>query len=174
MRALITAIMAMGLLSAAETASAQVKLGYVDSRRLMQEAPGAQGAAEAMEQEIQAVQQQVVALQDSLRLVVQEYQQRSQMLTPEARRAEEQRIQARQRELQARADQLELEASRKQDELMKPIMDGIQGAINSLRTEGGYTLILDAASGAFVAADSTLDLTTQVLARLRSPSSGSR
>jgi Skp family chaperone for outer membrane proteins len=50
---------------------------------------------------------------------------------------------------------------------MKPVMDRIRDAIEAVRVEGGYTMILDAASGAFLAADPSVDVTTQVLARLR-------
>jgi outer membrane protein len=161
---------ALGLLAAAPAASAQQKLAYVDSRRIVQEAPGAQEATRAMEQQVRGFQQRLTALQDSLQKVLQDYQARSQMLTQEARASEEKRIGARQRELQAQADQLELEANRKREELMKPVMDKIQGAIDATRKEGGYAFILDAATGAFVSADSSLDLTTQVIARLKAAS----
>jgi outer membrane protein len=161
------------MLSAALPATAQQTVAYVDSRRIVQEAPGAQEATKAMEQQVRGFQQRLTALQDSLQKVLQEYQQRSQMLTAEARKAEEQRIGAKQRELQAQADQLELEANRKREELMKPVMDRIQAAIDATRKEGGFAFLLDASAGAFVSADSSLDLTTQVIARLKAASGSS-
>jgi outer membrane protein len=73
--------------------------------------------------------------------------------------------------MQAQAEQLEIEANRKQSDLMKPVMDKVEQAIEAVRKEGGYAIIFDASNGAMVSADSTLDLTTQVIARLKGSSS---
>jgi Skp family chaperone for outer membrane proteins len=50
---------------------------------------------------------------------------------------------------------------------MEPIMARVNDAISAMREEGGYALILDAAQGTIVAADPALDLTAQILERLR-------
>lgn len=160
-------MVAVGLLAGAVPATAQQKVAYLDSRRILQEAPGAQEARSAIEQEMRNFQQRLTSLQDSAQKVLSDYQQRSLTLSPEARRTEEQKIAARQRELEAQAEQLQLEANQKQNDLMQPVMNRVEEAIEAVRREGGYALIFDAASGAFVSADTTLDLTSQVLTRLR-------
>ncbi len=168
---MVLGLVAVGMLAAAVPVSAQAKIAYLDSRRILQEAPGAQQARTAIEQEMRAFQQRLQTLQDSLQKVIQDYQQRSLTLSPDARRTEEQKIAAKQRELQAQADQLELDANRKQTELMQPVMDRVEKAIEDIRKEGGYAIIFDAASAAMVSADSALDLTTQVINRLKAGSS---
>jgi outer membrane protein len=158
-------------------AQQQSRIGYIDSRRLMQEAPGAQEARQAMEAEMQRFQQQIQAMQDSLQQMVQQYQQQSATLSPERRRTREEEIVARQRQFEERADQMEEAAARRQNELMEPIMDRVNTVITALREEGGYAIIFDAASSGMVAADPALDLTPQVLERLRAAgpaASGSR
>lgn len=153
--------------SMAGPAAGQQKFGFVDSRQLMAEAPGAQEASSTLEQEMRGFQQRIATMQDSLQKAMQQYQQRAQMLTPEARQAEEQKIGQLQQTLQQSASQLEAEASQRQETLMKPVMDRIQAAIDAVRQEGGYTMILDAASGAFLSADPSVDLTQAVLERLQ-------
>jgi outer membrane protein len=174
-------MVAVGLLAGAVPATAQQKVAYLDSRRILQEAPGAQEARTAIEQEMRAFQQRLTALQDSAQKVLTDYQQRSLTMSPDARRTEEQKISARQRELEAQAEQLQLEANQKQSDLMQPVMTRVEDAIEAVRREGGYAIIFDAASGSFVSADTTLDLTTQVINRLRAsgassppPAGGSR
>jgi outer membrane protein len=162
---MVLGMVAVGLLFAVPV-SAQ-KFAYLDSRRVLQEAPGAQEARTAIETEMRAFQQRLTALQDSLGKVMQDYQQRSLTLSPDARRTEEQRVMAKQRELEAQAEQLQLEANRKQTDLMQPVMDQVEKAIETIRVEGGYAIIFDAASAAMVSADTTLDLTTQVITRLK-------
>lgn len=164
---LAVGMVAVGLLAGAIPASAQQKIAYLDSRRILQQAPGASEARSAIEQEMRAFQQRLAALQDSAQQVLTDYQQRSMTLSPEARRTEEQKILAKQTELEAQAEQLRLDANQKQNELMQPVMERVEEAIEAVRREGGYALIFDAASGAFVSADTTLDLTSQVIERLR-------
>jgi outer membrane protein len=89
------------------------------------------------------------------------------LLSPDEKQKQEAVLVQKQQALQQRAGQIEQQASARQDELMKPVMDRVQKAIDDIRVAGNYGLILDVASGAMVAADSTLDLTTQVIERLR-------
>ncbi len=46
-------------------------------------------------------------------------------------------------------------------------MNRIQEVLTQIQREGGYAMIFDAAAGAIVAADTTLDITDEVLRRLR-------
>jgi Skp family chaperone for outer membrane proteins len=47
-------------------------------------------------------------------------------------------------------------------------MDNITAVIETMREEGAYSLILDAAAGSIVSADPALDLTQEVITRLQS------
>lgn len=164
---LVFGTVAVVLLAAAAPAMGQQKIGFLDSRRVLQEAPGAQDARTAIQREMAGFQQRLQVLEDSVQSIFEDYQQRSLTLSAEARRAEEQRIVAKRNELQARAQQLELEANQKQTELMQPVMTRVEQAIDYIRTEGGYAFILDTTSGAIISADTTLDLTVQVIERLK-------
>ena len=64
--------------------------------------------------------------------------------------------------------ELEQTAQQREAELVRPIMEQINKIIEQLRTENGYSFILDAGSqaGVVVAADSSLDVTDQVIKRL--------
>jgi outer membrane protein len=116
---------------------------------------------------------QVQVLRDSLQALVADYQRKSVLLSPDEKQKQEAVLVQKQQALQQRAGQIEQQASARQDELMKPVMDRVQKAIDDIRVAGNYGLILDVASGAMVAADSTLDLTTQVIERLRASANDS-
>lgn len=51
-------------------------------------------------------------------------------------------------------------------------MQRIEEAISAVRQEGGFAMLFDAATDAIVSADTTLDMTERVLARLRQQGSG--
>ncbi len=173
MRTLLSAgIAAIGLAAAASPAFAQGRVAYLDSRRIIQEAPGAQAVRDSIQAEINAFQSQLQVLEDSLRTMMEEYNRQSVTLSPEARRQRQQEIGARQAQLEQRAAQLEQQAAQRQEQLMAPIMERIQSAISVIRQEGNWSIIFDAATGAMVSADTTLDLTTQVIERLRASGGG--
>jgi outer membrane protein len=168
---LTVAAAAAGLAIAAPPLSAQVatagKIGYINSARVIQEAPGAAEARSTLEKEVTASQAQIKAMDDSLSTLMQQYQQQSVMLSADAKKQKEQEIVSKRGGWEQRAQQLQETFSQRQEALMKPIMDKIQAAITELRQAEGYAIIFDMASQAMVAADPALDLTDKVIARLK-------
>jgi outer membrane protein len=175
MRTVFTMMLAgAGFLAAAAPVSAQAagRIGYIDSRQLMQEAPGAQEVRQTLEAEMQRFQGQIRMMEDSLEAMYTAYQAQEATLSPERRRQRQEEITARQRSYAERAEEMEGQMGRRQTELMQPIMTRVNDAITRLREEGGYAIIFDAATAGMVAADPNLDLTPQVLSRLRATAGG--
>ncbi|MGQ0812982.1 MAG: OmpH family outer membrane protein [Gemmatimonadota bacterium] len=151
----------------AQQAAAATKVAYINSQKLIAEAPGAAEARTTIEKEANKHRADLALAEDSLRNVVTEYQKKQLVLSADARTKEEAAIRTKQEALQARAGQLEQQMSKRQNDLVKPIMDRINEVLTAMRAEGGYAIILDSSSGAIVAADPALDLTDQVLVRLK-------
>lgn len=165
---------AAGVALLAGTASAQSpgKIAYIDSRKLIAEAPGAKEAQSTFEKEMQGYQAQMKVMEDSLKAMMDEYQQKSVVYSPEVKRQKEEAIRAKQEAYQQKAQQLEEQAGRRQSELVQPIMDRIKTVISDLRKEGGYAVIFDiAGNSGLVSADPSLDITDQVLTRLKQTAS---
>lgn len=173
MRTFLTGAAALAALALAGAAplSAQAttgaKIGYINSARVIQEAPGAAEARAELEREMTSSRAQLQAMEDSMTALMTQYQQQSVMLSADAKKQREDEIRAKQGTWQQRAQELEDTFSQRQQTLMKPIMDKIQAAINDLRQAEGYAIIFDMASQAMVAADPALDLTEKVMTRLK-------
>jgi outer membrane protein len=170
MRKLFTPVLAvLGLLVVAAPAAAQAqgRIGYIDTRRVIQEAPGAQEARATMEREMQGWQQQLQAMDDSLRTIMTDYQQRSSIMSADARQRREAEIMQVQQGFEQRAQTLQQQAGRRQQELMEPIMQRVEQVIGELRQAEGFAIIFDAASDAIVSADPSLDLTDRVIDRMK-------
>lgn len=162
----LAAAAGLGLLATGAAAQAP-KIAYIDSRKIIAEAPGAKEAQATFDREMQGYQGQLKLMEDSLKTLMDDYQQKSVTLSPEAKKQREDAIRARQDAYQQRASQLEEQAGQRQSQLVQPILDRIKVIISQIRAEGGYAFILDVGQGgSIVAADTTLDLTRQVLARL--------
>ena len=167
-RSLLVASAAV-LVPAAAQAQQTIKLAYVNSQAILSQAPGRAEAEATYEREANGYRQQVQRMGDSLNTLVQAYDKDVVTLSPTAKEARQKTIRDKEAEYQRRAQELEQRMNQRQAELVQPIMDRVQQALNDIRTEDGYTIIFDVAtaSPAIVSADKNLDITEKVLARLR-------
>ena len=143
------------------------KIAYINSQRIIQEAPGAQEARQTLEQETASYRAELQKLEEELQKLIQDYQQKEGMMTAEAKQQQQATIRQKQQELQQRAGQLEQQAGQRQAELVQPIMQRIEQVIDDIRQQENYAMIFDAAAGGMIAADPALDITDTVLARLQ-------
>jgi len=167
MRRTSFALMALAFLLSAGAVEAQtLKIGYVNSQEILLAAPGAEEAQAQFDQEMASYQEEITQLETELQNMETALQQQQLTLSPEARSNREQQLQAKFQEYQQRTTQLQEVANQRRAALIQPVMDDITAVIESIREEGAYSLILDAAAGSIVSADPALDLTDQVIARL--------
>ncbi len=143
------------------------KLAFINSQRIIAEAPGAQSARQTLEREMEGYRKELGQLEEQIQKMITDYEQKRSMLSPNERTRQEEAIVQKQRDAQQRAMQLEDQAAKRQNELVEPVMRRIQEVIDAIRDEGRYTMIFDVAAGGVIAADPSLDLTDQVLTRLR-------
>ena len=164
------AIFAVALPASLVAQAPGVKVGYINSARILQSAPGRQEADAQIEKELAGFRAQVKRMGDSLNAMVADFRKVEATLSPAAKETRMRAIQQKEEEYQGRTEQLQQQAQQRQMELIRPITEQVQKVIADLRAAEGYTVIFDVGNGAgvIVAADTTLDLTDRVLARLKS------
>ena len=167
--------LALSLVMAASAAAqtqpaAATKIGYINSAMLLQQAPGRAEAEAQFDREVVVYRQQLQRMNDSLSAMVASFDRDSPRLDSAVRNTRAQGIRTKELEYQTRARGLDSTMQARQAQLVKPIMERVQGVIEAIRTEDGYSMILDvgAQASVVVAADKRLDLTERVLARLKS------
>jgi outer membrane protein len=156
--------------SSAGAAQVPVKIGYINSALLLQQAPGRAEAEAQFDREVGAYRQQLSRMNDSLTALMAAFDRDAVKLDTTARAARGKAIRDREAQYQDRARGLDSTMQARQAQLVKPIMERVQGVIEAIRSEDGYSMILDvgAQASVVVAADKRLDLTDRVLARLKS------
>lgn len=170
-RALFGALIPLLLLPALAAAQGTaVKVAYVDTRELLDKAPGRTDADAQWKKEAQALQDQVTRMQDSLQGMIAAYQKAEAGLSPAARETRQRTIGEREQEYQTRTQALDLQAQQRQAQLLQPIIEQIKVALEDVRKEEGLTLILDVGSqgNPIVAIDKNLNITDKVLVKIRS------
>jgi outer membrane protein len=166
----LIAIGSVGAQAAATAAPVTVKIGYINSALLLQEAPGRAEAEAQFDREVGAYRTQLQRMNDSLNTMMAAFDRDAAKLDTTTRAARGKVIRDRETEYQARARGLDSTMQARQAQLVKPIMERVQSVIEAIRQEDGYSMILDvgAQASVVVAADKRLDLTDRVLSRLKS------
>ncbi len=165
--AVLAAFALLALAGPLAAQQAPTRIGYLNTQRLLQEAPGTAEVQQQVRTELAPFEQQLRTLEDSLRTVQQQFSQEALGLSEQARQQRQQEYQQRVQALQQQATQVQQNAAQKQNELLGPVMQRIEQAISAVRQEGGFAILFDAATDAIVSADTTLDVTQRVLARLQ-------
>ncbi|MGH7474736.1 MAG: OmpH family outer membrane protein [Longimicrobiales bacterium] len=160
------------LLAPPVTAQQSSEFAFIDSQRIIAEAPTARAVRDTLQQEMAGYRTELEGMEQELTALIQDYQQKESTLATEARQQRQETIRQKQRDLQQRAGQLEEQAREREQQLVQPIMQQIEQVIEQIRQERNLAFIFDAAAGGgIVAADPSLDITEAVLARLRQTAS---
>ena len=152
--------------------SADMKIGYIDSNRIMQELDEVREVRVQLEKEqrrMEVEMQEMIGQRDSL---VQAYELQKILLVDENKRIEKER------EIQMLEQNIERfqmekfgpnggEIYKLQNQLLAPVLSKIDAAIQKIGKERGYNYIMDAVSGALVYAIESHDLTDEVIDELR-------
>jgi outer membrane protein len=168
-RAGVVALAVFAVAPVASQAQGTLKFAYIDSRALLAQAPGRAEAEAQFQKEMASYQQQVQKMGDSLNTMMAAYTKAELTLSPSAKEARQKTIRDKEAAYQERVQGLQEQAQQRQGELMGPIMQLINTAISDVRAQDGYSFIFDvgAQGGVVVAADTTLNITEKVLARLK-------
>lgn len=169
MIALVRGFLAASLLVVVAAPLAAQKIGYIDSRKVLQEMPGRAAVEARMRTNLEALGLRQKVMVDSLNAMMASFERDSAALPQTdkvARFTAMQQYDALYRDtLQA----LESEAQAQQVEAMQPLFDQIRIALEDLRQAEGYAMIFDIGNqtNQIVAMDRNLDLSDKVLLRIR-------
>lgn len=162
-------LVAVFAVTAANQSWAQApKLGVINSQALLAQAPGTPAAMAAFEQSMQGYQQEMTRLQTELQALQDDLDKQGATLTAAVRQQRTDEIQEKYVAFQMRQQELQQTADQRESELVGPIIQQIETIVEQVRAEGGYSIIFDVASGPTIfAVDPALDITLQVLEKLR-------
>ncbi len=164
---LATVAVSMATLTAA---TAQPRIGYIDSQVLTQQLPAFQDIQQQLESLRQSFQQEAIDRESKLR-AMQETFTKQELLMSEVRKAQvQQEMETQYMQLQQYTQEKlgpEGELARRHLELSSPIYTHLNDVLKMIADEDSYDLILDAAAGGVIVfADPQYDLTDKLLARL--------
>ncbi len=157
----------------AQAPAGPLKIAYISSEKLIQQAPGALEARTTIQREVDKYKAELALLDDSINNMIADYTQKQITLSPDAKKKQETAIQTRRLALEARSQQYDQNIQKRQQDLLEPVMDRINKALNEYRKDNGISIVFDAAGRSIISADSTLDVTDAILTKLKTPAAAS-
>lgn len=166
-----SAIALVLLISGAETATAQSKVGYIDSEFILGRMTEYTQVQQQVDRLAQEWQNEVEERQQEVDALFQEYQSRELLYTNEERQRKREEI------LQAEDDVERLRMQyfgpegqlfQQQESLMRPIQEKVLEAVETVAERGGYDYVFDKNGGSFLFlyARDNLNLSEEVLEEL--------
>ena len=147
--------------------NAQVKIAHVNTAEILDAMPDKAKAEKSLEKYYGELQNQLEAMAKEYQTKMQDYEANQATMSNLVKQSKEKEIV----DLQTRIQQFQVNAENefegKRAELLKPMLDKIQNAINAVGKEKGYTYMLDLATGAAVyVGDNAVDATKDVKSKL--------
>jgi outer membrane protein len=139
-------IIVLAFLAAAVTANAQdggLKIGYTNPDYLISNMPEAKQIESDLKVHEQQLSSQLEAKSKDFQAKYQEYQQNAQNMIPEVRADKEQELQNLQQSIQKFQQDAQMSLQRKSGELLQPVYEKIQTAIDEVAKANGYTHIFN-------------------------------
>lgn len=160
----LAALAALVMGSSAVSAQ-QVKIGYINSQQVLAQANVVTQARQRLETEMTGYRNRADSLARPLQQRGEEFERQRTTMPQAAQQQREQQLRGEFQQVQQQVQAIEQQAAQRQAAVMDPIMKQVSDAIEAVRREGGFLVILDAA--AVVAPnDPTMDVTQRVLQRL--------
>jgi len=154
----------------ANPVSAQIKLGYVDSQKILESYKEAQDAQKQLAEINKGWEEEARNMQRELQTKQDELESQALLLSDEKRKEKEadlQNLYLRFQQFQQEKWGTQGEAYKKQADLMKPVIDKINGVIRKVGTDEKFDYIFDVVQGNIVHVGAGQpDLTAKVLEEL--------
>jgi len=147
----------------------EVKIGYIDSNRILAEYKGTKDLEDQYNKVIQAWQKKADEMKKEILDMQSELQSQSLLLSEDAKARKMQEAQAKQQEYEQFIQDIwgaNGKAKQKNEEIMKPLIEKINAILQQIGKSEGYTMIFDIAGGSVVYTQDGLDLTDKVLKEL--------
>ena len=158
----------VALLALGGSAMAQknIKLGHINSNDLMQIMPGRDTAMALLQKEVEDLQAEMEAMKKEYETQVNNYLAKKDQLSELIRKSKESDIQKMAERIETFQTNAQKLLEDRQEELLKPIVDRANAAIEEVGKENGYTYIFDAGVGTLLYSQDSDDIMPLVKKKL--------
>jgi len=143
-------ILLIALFAGVSFSQQKLKFGHLNSNDLLEAMPERLSAQKTLQDFSKQLEDQLVTMQEELEKKYNEYLEKKDNMTELIRKNKEEELMSIQQRIQTFQTNAQQELQKKEQELIKPIIDKAKKAIEDVAKEQGYTYIFDTGSGAIL------------------------
>lgn len=166
MKNTIKVFVLVALTLAAMSVSAQVKLGHIETQKLIQAMPEWTAAQKTFEEEQKKVNTELNGLREQFQTKLAEYSEKMKTYSEAMRATTEEELQGLQQRIQRFQETAMAQLEKTQNDLMQPVMEKALNAIKEVGKENGFTYIFDMNASILYAAENSQDVLPLVKKKL--------
>jgi len=159
----------LGIFLTSTVFAADVKIGYIDSNRILSEYRGRDVLKSELETKLKNWESEATKKKQTILDAIKNFETQGAMLTVSARDRKQEEIKSMQAEYENFVQKIygaDGEAKKLNDEVMKPFIGKVNLILQKMGEDQGFTIILDAASTGIVYTKTGMDLTDLVVQEL--------
>jgi outer membrane protein len=147
----------------AGAARAEVRVAVVDMQRALNECEAGKHAKDQVKAKFEKAQDQLKKQRDDLDRMREDYEKKALVMKDEQRRDVEKDLESKTLEFKRKYEDFQNDLKRTDSELTSGIVEQLYGIVAEYGQEHGYTLVLEASSGALLYSDKSTDITDEVI-----------
>jgi outer membrane protein len=151
-------ILFLVVFTTASFAQVKQKFGHIDSNELLKLMPGRDSATAKITAYSKTLETQLKGMQNELETKYQDYQGNEKNYTDLIKQTKQKELQDIQARIEAFQQSAQDDLEKKQNELLKPIIDKAKAAIEKVAKDNQFTYIFDAGLGVLLYTDPTQDI----------------
>lgn len=134
----------------AGNAQQKLKFGHLNSNDLLEAMPDKAAAQKTLQDFSKQLEDQLLAMQEELEKKYNDYLSKKDSMTDLIKKSKEEELMTLQQRIQTFQTNAQQELQKKEQELLKPIIDKAKKAIEDVCKENGYTYVFDTGTGALL------------------------
>jgi outer membrane protein len=156
-------ILGLLLVFATSAANAEVKIGYVDLQKAVQNTKAGKEAKSGLEKEFKAKEAELKKKEAALKKMTEDFEKKAALLSDDARKKQEIEIQKEMLKFRQTVAQSQQDISTKERTVTQPILEQMAKTIEAVAKRDGYTMILEKRDQNILWASETVDATSAVV-----------
>ena len=163
MKTFVALMAFFGMTAAAHAAPADVKIGYVDLQKAIQETNAGKKAKKDLEKEFNSKKDELQKKEADLKKMNEDFEKKKNVLSDDVRNKKQQELQQEMFKYRELVGQSQLNLQKREQELTKPILEKLQEVLDKVAKDAGYTMVLEKNEQSVLWAKKDVDLTDEVV-----------
>ena len=162
-KSVLSTVAVIFALCAFRAQAAEIKVGFVDMQKAIQETANGKKAKKDLEEEFNKKKKELEKREADIKKMGEDFEKRSMAMNEDSRMKKQQEIQGQMRQYQEIASKSQMEIQKRERDLTQPIVNKLRSIIEEIAKKEDFTMILEKSEQSVMWAKKDVDLTDRVI-----------